>query len=81
MKARKDGNVVFKYVDTACEDGVWGDIHYWVIANPLPPHHARVVNFSYAIPVAKRRQQQFRRDLALLDVEIESATFWPVAGE
>ena len=81
MKARKDGNVVFKYLDTACQDGVWGTIHYWVIANPLPPCHARVANFSYAFPVAKRRPESVRRDLAMLEVEIEAATFSSAVGE
>lgn len=80
MKVRKDGNAVFKYVDTACEDGVWGTIYYWVVANPLPPRHARVANFSYAVPVAKRRHEQVRRYLAMLEVEIEAASFSPQLG-
>jgi len=81
IKIRKDSNAVFKYEDTVCEEGVWGAIYYWIVVNPLPPCHARIANFSYAIPVTKRREAHARLDLAMLEVEIEAATFSPRVGE
>lgn len=38
---RPDGNAVLKYEDRALDEGTPLTIFYWVVANPLPPLHAR----------------------------------------
>lgn len=77
IKGRKDGNAVLKYEVAALEMGKRLTIFYWVIANPLPPHHARVTTFSYTILDERRDQRSVLRDLEMLEAEIESATFSP----
>ena len=75
IRGRKDGNAVLKYEVAALEQGMRLTIFYWVIANPLPPHHARVTTFSYTILAEQRDQRSILRDLEMLESEIESATF------
>lgn len=74
-EARADGNAVFKYVQDASEQGMRLTIFYWVVANPLPPNHARVATFSYTILAKQRYQSRVQHDLKLLEAEIEAATF------
>jgi hypothetical protein len=77
---RSDGNAVLKYEETSLERGTPLTISYWVVANPLPPLHARIATFSYTIPTVWRNQPRVRRDLEMLEVEIEAATFSPEVG-
>jgi hypothetical protein len=74
-KSRTDGNAVFMYVQAASEHGTRLTIFYWIVANPLPPHHARIATFSYTILAKQRNQPRVQRDLELLEAEIEAATF------
>ena len=76
----KDGNALLKYEDAAFEQGRRLTIFYWVVANPLPPHHARVATFSYTILKEQRSQIQVQHDLEMLENEIEAATFSPELG-
>ena len=77
---RPDGNAVLKYEEAALERGIPLTIFYWVVANPLPPLHARIATFSYAIPTVWRSEPRVRRDLEMLEAEIEAATFSPEVG-
>jgi hypothetical protein len=77
---RPDGNAVLKYQETGLERGIPLTIFYWVVANPLPPLHLRIATFSYAIPTVWRNGPQVRRDLEMLEAEIEAATFSPEVG-
>ena len=77
---RADGNAVFKYEESGFERGEELIVFYWVIANPLPPRHARVATFSYTILAEQRAQEHVRRDLEMLEAEIEAATFYPGLG-
>ncbi len=77
---RPDGNAVLKYEEAALELGVPLTIFYWVVANPLPPLHARIATFSYTIPTVWRNEPRVRRDLEMLEAEIEAATFSPEVG-
>jgi hypothetical protein len=80
IKERRDCNAVLKYEVTAVEQGMRLTIFYWVIANPAPPHRARVITFSYTILAKQRDQRSVLRDLEMLETEIESATFSPELG-
>jgi hypothetical protein len=80
IKDREDGNAVFKYEQAASERGMRLTIFYWIVANAVPPHHARVATFSYTIPARQRTQSAIQRDLEMLDAEIEAASFSPQLG-
>jgi len=79
-KGRKDGNAVLKYEEAAVEQDMRLTICYWVVANPLPPRHARVATFSYTILAERRNKRQIQRELEMLEAEIEAATFSPDRG-
>ena len=77
---RMDGNAVLKYQEAARERGKSLIIFYWVIANPLPPHHARIITFSYTILAEQQDLKSVQRDLEMLESEIELAMFSPEIG-
>lgn len=79
-KGRQDGNGVFKFEEAASEQGMRLTIFYWVVANALPPRHARIATFSYTIIAEQRNQSQIQHDLEMLDAEIEAASFSPQLG-
>lgn len=76
----KVGNAVFKYEQAGSERGVNLEIFYWIVANPLPPRRARVATFSYTILARQRNQSRVRRDLEMIEAEIEAAVFSPEPG-
>jgi len=79
-RKRSDGNAVFKYEEHGFDDGVKLTVFYWVIANPLPPCHARLATFSYTIVANQLGQSHIQRDLEMLEAEIEAASFARVMG-
>jgi hypothetical protein len=79
-QGRSDGNAVLKYEEASVEPGTQLTVFYWVIANRLPPRHARVVTFSYTILAKQRYEQHVRNDLEMLEAEIEAASFSPEMG-
>jgi hypothetical protein len=68
-KGRQDGNAAFKYEEVGLEQGVRLTIFYWIVANALPPRHARVATFSYTIIEEQRTQPQVQHDLEMLDAD------------
>lgn len=79
-KDRSDGNALLKYEEPSSEPGTPFTTFYWVFANRLPPRHARVVTFSFTFLAKQRNEQRIRRDLEMLDAELEAATFSPEMG-
>ena len=79
-RSRKDGNAVLRYEEAAFEQGMPLRIVYWVIANPLPPHDARIVTFSFTMLASQRNEESVQRDLETLEEEIDSAIFAPELG-
>ena len=49
LTSRKDGNALFKYEEAILNGAGISTIFYWIIANPLPPHHGCIVTFSYTV--------------------------------
>lgn len=78
--ARDDGNALLKYEQSASEQGRALTNFYWIIANPLPPRHARVVTFSYTVLAEQRNEPELQRELEILETEIDAARFSPELG-
>jgi len=78
--SRQDGNAVFRYEQASSEGGTRLAIFYWVVANPVPPNHARVATFSYTILAKHRKLPRVQHDLKMLDAEIDAASFLPELG-
>jgi hypothetical protein len=76
----KDGNALFKYEEATSERGRRLTIFYWIVVNPVQPHHARVATFSFTILASQRDKSQVQRDLEMLGAEIEAASFSPKLG-
>ncbi len=79
-KSRQDGNAVFRYEQASSEKGVRLAIFYRVVANPVPPNHARIATFSYAILAKHRNLPRTQNDRKMLDAEIDAASFSPELG-
>jgi hypothetical protein len=80
-KVREDGNAVLRYEHTTYERDTPLTIYYWVVANPVPPRHARIATFSYTVLAERRNEPETQRELLMLQDEIDSATFWSKIGE
>ncbi|MFC6644216.1 hypothetical protein ACFQBQ_01130 [Granulicella cerasi] len=74
-RVRADGHPVFRYSEMAFEQGVPLILHYWIVANELPPNHLRLVTFSYTVLASRPTEEETLRDLDMLFGEIESAVF------
>jgi hypothetical protein len=67
------GNAAISYSEAAAEDGVPLMIHYWEVANAVPPFHARLAAFSYTTLASENNG--LSDDLEWLDLEIGACTF------
>src|SRR5262245_38569515 len=72
------GNAMVRYVHEAEEDGVPLSIHYWEIANPVPPRHVRVALFSFTVDAAAA--EDVVEQLALIDRELRHCEFAAEVG-
>jgi hypothetical protein len=67
------GNASISYSEAAEEDGVALVIHYWEVANAVPPFHARLAVFSFTTLASEKKR--ISDDLEWLDLEICASTF------
>lgn len=70
-----NGNTYLRYEQSASESGTRIKIHYWIIANPLPPRQARIATFSDAILEKHHNLRAVVRDLLMLETEVSAAEF------
>ena len=72
-----NGNALLSYVTKEKGDGQLRVIFFWIIGNPVPPHHARIANFSYTVLAANAVSFGSQRLLAQLESSIRNARFSP----
>ena len=75
VTALPNGNAMARYVKKAVEDRQRLHIHYWEVASPLPPRHMRLAIFSYTLFAAQTSTSSVRRELEMLNQQIEAAQF------
>ncbi len=75
------GNAYATFEREAKESGAHLHIHYWVVANPVPPRHARIVTFSYTVVGNENNSTGTQQELRMLDSEIRAAQFSSAIGE
>jgi hypothetical protein len=75
VRPLRDGNAVARYIKSGGDQGQLLQIHYWEVANPVPPRHMRFVVFSYTILASQASDALIREELALLDRLICDAKF------
>jgi len=70
-----NGSAIIHFVQEVEEHGENISVSYWLLANPLPPDHARIANFSYTILKRQRTDPRFQDELKLLDREVRAVVF------
>jgi len=70
-----NGNALARYEEMSVDRGQKIKILYWLVANPVPPKHARIATFSYAILQKKECDSAAVRDIQMLEKEIQGARF------
>jgi hypothetical protein len=75
-----NGNAMVRYIEPASENGEELQLHYWEVANPLPPRTMRLAVFSYSMLAAQASDPTVRAELELLDKLISEAEFAKVPG-
>jgi hypothetical protein len=75
------GNALLRYTDTAEEDGDPLTIHYWQIANVVPPNHFRLAIFSYTVPTDLADDDDVAAEVAMMDEELRACKFAEELGE
>ncbi len=76
-----NGNAVATYLIHTEEDGQAICLHYWEVANPLPPRHMRLCIFSYTVQASQDSDAHIQAELKLLDTSICRAEFAVTMGE
>ena len=74
------GCALIRYTQSSVERGERLLITYWSVAHIVPPHHARIANFSYTLLERQRDDASFQRELELLDREVRASIFSPELG-
>lgn len=76
LEILKNGNALLSYTTKARqEDGSLEILYVWIVGNPLPPHHARIANFSYTMEAAAALSAKTQNAVAMLENSIRSAEF------
>jgi hypothetical protein len=76
-----NGNAIASYEESSVDSDQKIKIFYWLVANPLPPKHARIATFSYTILERKQHDTTIMRDLQMLEKEILDAKFATELGD
>jgi hypothetical protein len=75
-----NGNALLRYTDVAQEEGEFLTIHYWQIANVVPPNHFRLAIFSYTKPT-ELADDDMATDVAMMEEELRVCRFAEELGE
>jgi hypothetical protein len=75
-----NGNALLRFDEPTQERGEKLVIHYWLVANPVPPKHARLANFSFTILASQAEKAKIHEQIRLLDKEISESRFHATIG-
>jgi hypothetical protein len=81
IKTLPENNAIIYYTEDSEEDGEQILMHYWEIANPVAPDHARLAIFSYTILRTQANNPDIQDTIKLLNSEIEQCIFSKELGE
>jgi hypothetical protein len=70
-----NGNAFARYEEQSVDRGRRIKILYWIVANPVPPKHARIATFSYTVLQGQERHPMVMHDIQMLEKEILEARF------
>ena len=75
-----NGNALLRYTAVAQDEGASVTIHYWQIANVVPPNHFRLAIFSYTQPT-ELADDAMAAKVAMMDEELRACRFAEELGE
>lgn len=81
VERRADGTAVVRYAKESDEEGALLRIHYWQIAQPLPPNHMRILVFSLTTLASQQNDPGVVETIALLERELLAARLAQQVGE
>jgi hypothetical protein len=81
IRRLSNGNAVATYMLHTEETGEALCLHFWEVANPLPPRHMRIGIFSYTVLASQDSDTNIQVELQLLDTSICRAEFAEIMGE
>jgi hypothetical protein len=70
-----NGLALIRYTEPAEDRGHRLLITYWLVANPIPPSHARLATFSFTTLERQQRDPSIQATIQTLDREVRAATF------
>jgi hypothetical protein len=74
------GNALAKSLRQALDRNQEILIYGWHIANPVPPQHVRIANFTYTILSRFEKEPRIQSELGMLDKLIRAAKFHSLLG-
>jgi hypothetical protein len=81
IKRLLNGNAITTWMQHSAEGGQAITLFWWQVANPVPPHHMRLANFSYTVLTSQEHLPRTLNEVQLLTGSIENAVFYPSLGE
>ena len=76
LEVLKNGNTLLSYTTKERqEDGSLDILYVWIVGNPLPPHHARIANFSYTVEAVNVLSAKTQNAVTMLEHSIRNAEF------
>src|SRR5579859_2350638 len=72
-----NGCALIRYTQSSVEAGHVLSITYWLVAQVVPPTHARIATFSYTLLNSQQGDPRFQQELELLNREIRDSVFSP----
>jgi hypothetical protein len=75
VRTLENGNAIRQYVVRSEEDGEAITLYWWHLANTAQPSTLRIASFSYTVLTSQESSAELARDLEMLQLSIESASF------
>lgn len=75
-----NGNALLSYTTKERQENGLHIIYVWIMGNPLPPHRARIANFSYTIEAAAALSAKTQNAVTMLERSLRNAEFAVESG-
>jgi len=81
IKRLPNGNAIVTWVEHTAEGGQAITLFWWHVANPVPPNHLRLANFSYTVLASQEDSALTKSHIRMLTSSITNAEFHSTIGE
>lgn len=81
VQKMESGNAFATSVQHSTEQGQAITLYWWHIANPIPPNHMRIANFSYTVLTSQENDPLIKNEIQMLTESIKNAKFHSTIGQ